>query len=196
MRLSDGEILAEIRAGNIKVDPTPNDNRIAGAAIDLTLGSTFRLFEGDHQVTAINLAGDPTEVAAQVDIVMGDPKKLDRLVLHPGELAIGITEESISIPVDMVGTLNGRSSLARLGLSVHVTAHEIDPGWIGPIALEFINSGRVPLVLVPGMRICALGFNRLGTPALRPYGSRPDAKYRRQIGPDASRIGSDGVDSA
>lgn len=49
--------------------------------------------------------------------------------LHPGELALAVTFESVTLPPDLVGWLDGRSSLARLGLMVHVTAHRIDPGW-------------------------------------------------------------------
>lgn len=81
--------------------------------------------------------------------------------LHPGELALAVTLESVTIPDDLVGWLDGRSSLARLGLMVHVTAHRIDPGWQGCIVLEFYNSGKLPLALRPGMLIGALSFEPL-----------------------------------
>lgn len=191
MRLSDGEIIEAIQCGLIVITPTPDDSRVAGAAVDLSLGGKFRLFEGCHRVPAIDLSGDRAEIARQLDAVMGPATELNRLVLHPGQLALGITVESVTIPGDMVGTLNGRSSLARLGLSVHVTAHEIDPGWSGCITLEFFNSGPVPLVLHPGMRICALGFTWLGSPAVRPYNTRPVAKYLGATEPGSSRIGAD-----
>lgn len=64
------------------------------------------------------------------------------LYLHPGELALAVTYESVTLPADLVGWLDGRSSLARLGLMVHVTAHRIDPGWSGRIVLEFFNAGN------------------------------------------------------
>ncbi len=85
----------------------------------------------------------------------------------------------------------GCSSLARLGLMVHVTAHRIDPGWSGCIVLEFYNSGKLPLALRPGMLIGALSFEPLSGPAARPYNRREDAKYRNQQGAVASRIDKD-----
>ena len=111
--------------------------------------------------------------------------------LHPGELALAVTYESVTLPADLVGWLDGRSSLARLGLMVHVTAHRIDPGWSGCIVLEFYNSGKLPLALRPGMLIGALSFEPLSGPAARPYNRREDAKYRNQQGAVASRIDKD-----
>ena len=129
---------------------------------------------------------------------MGDEifiSEQDTFVLHPGELALGITLEAITLPDDLVGWLDGRSSLARLGLMVHVTAHRIDPGWSGNIVLEFFNSGKLPLALRPGMAIGAMSFETLTGPARRPYTTRDDAKYRGQSGPLASRISEDRSDA-
>ena len=120
-------------------------------------------------------------------ILTGD----EAFFLHPGELALAVTLESVSIPDDLIGWLDGRSSLARLGLMVHVTAHRIDPGWQGKIVLEFYNSGKLPLALRPGMLIGALSFEPLSGPAARPYNRREDAKYKGQQGADASRIDKD-----
>jgi dCTP deaminase len=74
---------------------------------------------------------------------------------------------------------------------VHVTAHRIDPGWSGAIVLECFNSGKLPLALRPGMAICAISFETLTGPAIRPYYKRQDAKYKHQSGPTPSRIGND-----
>jgi dCTP deaminase len=111
--------------------------------------------------------------------------------LHPGELALAVTYESVTLPDNIVGWLDGRSSLARLGLMVHVTAHRIDPGWSGQIVLEFYNSGKLPLALRPKMKIAALNFETMSASALRPYNKRQDAKYRDQKGAVASRISED-----
>ena len=116
--------------------------------------------------------------------------------LHPGELALAITHESVTLPDYIVGWLDGRSSLARLGLMVHVTAHRIDPGWSGNIVLEFYNSGKLPLALRPKMKIGALSFEVLSNPAEKPYNARVDAKYKGQDGAVASRISSDDKNSA
>ena len=100
-------------------------------------------------------------------------------------------KDEVSAALDLVGWLDGRSSLARLGLMVHVTAHRIDPGWSGRIVLEFFNAGKLPLALRPGMMIGALSFEPLTGPADRPYNRRQDAKYRDQQGAVASRIDKD-----
>ena len=111
--------------------------------------------------------------------------------LHPGELALGVTVERITVPDDVVGWLDGRSSLARLGLMIHITAHTIDPGWDGRITLEFANIGRFPLALRPGMRICAVSFEPLSGPTSKPYRVKQGAKYWGQDGPLSSRIDKD-----
>ena len=151
---------------------------------------TFR----GHTAAFIDLSGPKDEVSAALDRVMSDEIVLDEseaFYLHPGELALAVTLESVTLPADLVGWLDGRSSLARLGLMVHVTAHRIDPGWSGCIVLEFCNSGKLPLALRPGMLIGALSFEPLSGPAARPYNRREDAKYRNQQGAVASRIDKD-----
>jgi len=193
MRLCDRDIIAALDAGRIRLDPRPDDSRISGVSVDLRLGDRFRVFSS-HQTPYIDLSGSREEVNAAVEKVMSDEIVVgedERFVLHPGELALGITLESITLPDDLVGWLDGRSSLARLGLMVHVTAHRIDPGWSGNIVLEFFNSGKLPLALRPGMAIGAMSFETLSGPAERPYTKRKDAKYRDQSGPVASRISQD-----
>jgi dCTP deaminase len=74
---------------------------------------------------------------------------------------------------------------------VHVTAHRIDPGWSGQIVLEMHNMGKLPLGLRPGMDICAINFETMSSPALKPYNKRSDAKYKDQAGAISSRIGQD-----
>lgn len=193
MRLCDRDIIAALDSGRIGIEPRPGDEKVSGVSIDLHLGSRFRVFSS-HNTPYIDLSGTREQVNQTVERVMGDEVHLESdqtFVLHPGELALGVTLESISLPDDLVGWLDGRSSLARLGLMVHVTAHRIDPGWHGNIVLEFFNSGKLPLALRPGMSIGAMSFETLTGPAERPYTKRSDAKYRDQSGPLASRISED-----
>lgn len=197
MRLCDKDILAALDSGRIAIDPRPDDRVVSGVSVDLSLGHRFRVFSS-HTIPFIDLSGSREEVNQAVEKVMGDEVYIgseDTFVLHPGELALGITLESITLPDDLVGWLDGRSSLARLGLMVHVTAHRIDPGWSGNIVLEFFNSGKLPLALRPGMAIGAMSFETLSGPASRPYTKRDDAKYRGQNGPVASRISEDHSDA-
>lgn len=193
MRLCDKDIKKFIASGEIIITPTPSENNISGITVDVKLGSKFRVFE-EHQAPYIDLSGAKETVQAALDSVMSDEIEIaddKAFFLHPGELALAVTHESITLPSNMVGWLDGRSSLARLGLMVHATAHRIDPGWSGNIVLEFFNSGKLPLALKPKMKIGALSFELLSDHAEKPYNSRNDAKYKGQYGAVASRIGSD-----
>ena len=193
MRLSDIDIERFLAERRIVIDPPPAADFISGVSVDVRLGNTFRVFN-DHTAPFIDLSGPREEVQAALDRVMSDEIYIpdgEAFFLHPGELALAVTLESVTLPDDIVGWLDGRSSLARLGLMVHVTAHRIDPGWSGRIVLEFINSGKLPLALRPMMKIGALNFETLTTPAARPYNKRGDAKYRDQQSAVASRISQD-----
>lgn len=190
MRLSDKSIIEALNSGKISIDPRPEDESISGVSADLRLGNRFRVFSS-HTTPYIDLSGSREEMNNAIDKVMSDEVVIEgdeAFFLHPGELALGITHESVTLPDDIVGWLDGRSSLARLGLLVHVTAHRIDPGWSGNIVLEFYNAGKLPLALRAGMAIGAISFEAMTTPAERPYRKRQDAKYKDQSGPLASKI--------
>ncbi|WP_373020300.1 dCTP deaminase [Thiomicrorhabdus sp.] len=198
MKLSDRDIIQYLKVGKITIDPQPTQDKIKGISVDLRLDNRFRVFN-DHTAPFIDLSGPRDEMQAIMDTVMGEEILIpegDAFFLHPGELALAATAESVTIPDDLVGWLDGRSSLARLGLMVHVTAHRIDPGWHGQIVLEIFNSGKLPLALRPGMDICAINFETLSSAAVKPYNKRADAKYRNQSGPIASRINQDQKDDA
>ena len=193
MRLSDGDIEAKLATGDITISPAPDDNAIAGISVDLRLDHRFRVFS-NNSVTHLDLSGDREQLERDIDRIMSKEIEIEKgqaLYIHPGELILGATMESVSIPDDLVGWLDGRSSLARLGLMVHVTAGRIDPGWEGQIVLEFYNNGKLPLALRPGMVICAMSFETLSSPAKRPYNKRENAKYRGQQGAVFSRISKD-----
>ena len=193
MRLCDKDIEACIEAGKIKIVPTPDQSMISGVSVDIRLGNEFRVFQ-DHTAAYIDLSGPKADVQKAMNSVMSDEIVIadgDAFFLHPGELALAVTYESVTLPDDIVGWLDGRSSLARLGLMVHVTAHRIDPGWSGQIVLEFFNSGKLPLALRPKMKIAALNFETMSSSAARPYNKRDDAKYKNQTGAVASRISED-----
>ena len=193
MRLTDLEIEACLDDGTIILEPRPSNDAINGVSVDIKLGDQFRVFQ-DHTAPYIDLSGPKAEVQAALDNVMSDKIVIPEggaFFLHPGELALAVTHESLTLPADIVGWLDGRSSLARLGLMVHVTAHRIDPGWQGKIVLEFYNSGKLPLALRPLMTIGALNFERLNSPVARPDNQRKGAKYKDQQEALASRISQD-----
>ncbi|UTW49500.1 dCTP deaminase [Bacterioplanoides sp. SCSIO 12839] len=193
MRLSDGDIEQRVQEGSIRISPQPDKDAIAGISVDLRLDHRFRVFS-NNSVTHLDLSGDRDQLERDIDRIMSKEIEIaenDALFIHPGELILGATLESVSIPDDLVGWLDGRSSLARLGLMVHVTAGRIDPGWDGQIVLELYNNGKLPLALRPGMVICAMSFETLSSPAIKPYNKRENAKYRDQQGAVGSRISKD-----
>ncbi|UML92099.1 dCTP deaminase [Shewanella xiamenensis] len=193
MRLCDTDIERHLDEGKIVIEPRPGVERISGVSVDVLLGNEFRVFR-DHTAPFIDLSGPSIEVQAALDRVMSEIIEIpdgEAFYLHPGQLALAVTYESVTLPADIVGWLDGRSSLARLGLMVHVTAHRIDPGWQGKIVLEFYNSGKLPLALRPRMTIGALNFERLSGPVARPYNKRKNAKYKDQQDAVASRISQD-----
>ncbi len=166
MRLCDTDIVRYLDEGLIEITPRPTNDKISGATVDVRLGNSFRIFR-EHSTPYIDVSGPREAVTAQLnkvmseEIVIGDD---EAFFLHPGELALSVTLESVKLPSNIVGWLDGRSSLARLGLMVHVTAHRIDPGWEGKIVLEFFNAGKLPLALRPNMAIGALSFERCFKP--------------------------------
>lgn len=193
MRLCDKDIEQCLKDEKIVISPSPDESMISGVSVDIRLGNEFRVFK-EHNAPYIDLSGPREEMQKAMNNVMSEEIVIedgDAFFLHPGELALAVTYESVTLPADIVGWLDGRSSLARLGLMVHVTAHRIDPGWSGQIVLEFYNSGKLPLALRPKMKIAALNFETMSGEALRPYNKRNDAKYKGQVGAVASRISQD-----
>lgn len=147
------------------------------ASIDLHLSDEF-LVPDISNVRCIDL-NDPIDFMKHV--VVG----IEGYVLHPGEFILGVTEERVALPANIVGKIEGKSSLGRLGLMVHVTAGFIDPGFRGPVTLEMKNLLQVPIVLRPGKKICQIAFAKMETPALNPYQGR----YQDSEGVVASRYG-------
>ncbi len=191
MKLSDLHISEKLASRQIVVTPPVSEDCMGSFSIDLHLGNHFRVFK--HREYPFVDLGSPSQVFAMSDevmesVIIGDN---EAFYLHPGELALGITVERVTLPNDIAGWLDGRSSLARLGLMVHITAHTIDPGWDGHITLEFVNVGRLPLALRPKMRICAISFEPLSGPTSKPYCEKKGAKYGHQDSPLSSQIERD-----
>ncbi len=190
MRLNDKNIFEAMEKGEIVITPKPEDKRISGVSVDLLLGNEFRVFQ-PYNAPFLDLGGNKEEMNETLDQVMSDKIYIpddEVFILHPNDFAISVTYESVTLAPNLVGWLDGRSSLARVGLMVHATAHRIDPGWNGKIVLEFYNAGRLPLALRPKMCIGALNFERLESSSLTPYNKRESSKYKNQSGPVSSRI--------
>ena len=164
MVLSDRDIRAELACGRIVIEPLdPKD--VQPASVDVRLGSSFRIFRNSTH-TYIDPTVSQPDLTEEVVVAEGG-----QFVLHPGQFVLGTTLERIAVPDDILGKLEGKSTLGRLGLMIHSTAGYVDPGWDGEITLELSNVATLPIVLHPGMRIGQMSFERMTSPAERPYGS-------------------------
>ncbi len=182
MLLSDRDIRAEIAAGRVGLDPF-DVTLLQPSSVDLRLDRHFRTFN-NHAYTHIDPALQQDDLTRMVE----PPGPGEAFVLHPGEFVLGSTYEVISLPDDVAGRLEGKSSLGRLGLLTHSTAGFIDPGFSGHVTLELSNVANLPIRLWPGMKVGQLCLFRLSSPAEHPYGSPVyGSRYQDQRGPTPSR---------
>lgn len=161
--LSDRSIRKAISDGSITVSPLPPDDAFQPASVEVTLADRLLLF---NQVEEI----DPSREMEGLTYA----KRIHEqgFSLMPGEFCLGRTREIVTLDSTMAADFTGKSSLARLGLLVHVTAGYIDPGFSGTVTLEIANLNRNPIRLRAGMRIGQFKFFRLDTTCLRPYGHK------------------------
>ena len=180
--LSDRDLTKELEAGRLVLDPY-DPALLQPSSIDVRLDRYFRVFD-NSKYTHIDPSQQQDELTSLVDKKNDD----EPFVLHPGEFVLGSTFEMVSLPDDLAGRLEGKSSLGRLGLLTHSTAGFIDPGFTGHITLELSNVANLPITLWPGMKIGQLCLFRLSSPAEHPYGSaEAGSRYQGQRGPTPSR---------
>ena len=185
MLLSDRDLRAEIAAGRVGLDPF-DDRLVQPSSIDLRLDRYFRVFH-NSRYSHIDVARQMDDLTELVEPAGDEP-----FMLHPGEFVLGSTLERITLPDDLAGRLEGKSSLGRLGLLTHSTAGFIDPGFTGHVTLELSNVANLPITLYPGMKIGQLCLFRLTSPAEKPYGSgATGSRYQGQRGPTPSRSWKD-----
>lgn len=182
MILSDRTIREALAAGRIVIDPL-DEGCIQPSSVDLHLDRFFRVFR-NHHTRVIDVKQRQDDLTEEVEIKSPD----EAFMLHPGEFVLGSTLERVGVPDDLVGRLEGKSSLGRLGLLIHSTAGFIDAGFEGHVTLELSNVATLPITLYPGMKIGQVSFLRMTTTAEVPYGSTSlGSKYKGQRGPTPSR---------
>lgn len=188
MILSDRDIREAIDSKRITFRPMPDlRGQLGSCSIDLRLGNEFRVFK-HSKIPYI----DPTNPKLSTDMMDEvTVKENEPFILQPGDFVLATTMESFTLPSDLLARLEGRSSLGRLGIVVHSTASIFEPGWNGVVVMELGNLGRIPVALYPGMRVCALTFEELTSPAEIPYNKKKSAKYLGQKSPEASKIGQE-----
>lgn len=184
MVLSDVDIHRYMESGKIRISPELPPEQFGSCSVDFRLGSEFSVFE-HSRFAYIDLREKSAiqDIMRTVVVKPGEP-----FIMQPREFALAITEESLELADDVLGRLEGRSSLGRIGIIVHGTAGLFDPGWRGKATLELSNLGRLPVALYPGMRICSFTFEQLSSPVSIPYYKKAGNKYAGQTSPQASKL--------
>jgi len=186
MILSDHDIKKYIKEGKIKVDPKPDFKKQLGpCSLDLHLGNIFKIFKtSDYPYLDLKRNINFEKLMEEIKIKNEAP-----FILQPGAFVLTTTKESFSLCNDILARLDGRSSLARIGVVVHLTAARFDPGWKGKAVMELGNLGPMPVVLYAGStRICALTFETISTRAEVPYLKQKDHAYANPKSPGASKL--------
>lgn len=171
MILSDKDILKEIKSKNITLKPF-DKKYIQPASVDLHLDKEFLVFDKNlHSVIDVK---EPTGNLMK-KIVIGEE---DSFVLHPGDFALALVYEETGVSEKLVGRLEGKSSLGRLGLIIHTTAGYLDPGNSLKMTLELFNAGSLPIKLYYKMPIAQMAFEYLSSSCEKPYGDKSlNSKY-------------------
>jgi dCTP deaminase len=180
MVLADRTIARLLESGRIEIDPY-DDSLLQPSSVDVRADRYFRVFRNNlyPYIDVKQAQEDLTEL-----VEVGE----EPFILHPGEFVLGSTLERVRLPDDLVGRLEGKSSLGRLGLLIHSTAGFIDPGFDGHVTLELSNVANLPITIYAGMKIGQLSFVSLSEPAATPYGAGGlGSKYQGQRGPTPSR---------
>jgi dCTP deaminase len=160
MILSDRDVRFALKLGHMEIEPY-DPACLQPASYDCHLGRQLLSFPKNW-----------TDIDPQAPPPMRAWTTLDVFRLQPQEIVLYELAERLRLPADMVARVEGKSSLARLGLTVHLTAGYVDPGWDGVLTLELKNEhAACGILLRPGMKIAQLSFHRLSSPAERPYGS-------------------------
>ncbi|MCY4623396.1 MAG: dCTP deaminase [Chloroflexi bacterium] len=183
MVLSDQELWMEIGTGRLSFDPSISPEQVSPSAIDLRLGNNFTVFkEPKEGVTTIL---DPTKVDNIESIISGFADETtvqdgDQFILKSKSFVLAYTKEYIRLPNYLAARIEGRSSLARIGISIHQTAPTVHATFEGQLRLEILNNGMLDCALTPGMRFCQLVIERLGSPAISTLRS-PFQQQRQDI---------------
>jgi dCTP deaminase len=191
MILSQVNLRAAVAAGEILFDPPLEERQWGEASVDLRLGFSFTKLEKAPGLIvsvadglgALGRSGYFTTKVLKPKDEFGDPESF---ILHPDNFILGMTHESVKVPTNMIALIEGRSTYARVGLSMHQTAPWIQPGWSGQIILEMMNNGPLDIKLTPMIdRPCQLTFFELKTelPPEMAYGARASDAYKDQKHP-------------
>jgi len=189
--LAQPEIRKAVENEEIVFDPPLEEKQWGEASVDLRLGYSFTSLikipgmkiSVANGLQGISKAGFWKTMELKAEDEIG---KKPSFSLNPQEFVLGFTHEKITIPRNLIALVEGRSTYARVGLSMHQTAPWIQPGWSGPIVLEIMNNGPNTVELTPLIdRPCQLTFFQLTSELEEEvaYGARPGDVYKDQKHP-------------
>ncbi len=181
MILSDKDIKKALEAGDITISPF-DEVYLKSASVDLHLDKEFLIFD-TTQHAVIDPKKPMDDLMRSVTIDETKP-----FVLHPGEFALGMIYETTGVNDRFVGRLEGKSSVGRMGLLIHITAGFLDPGNSLKMTLELHNTANMPILLYYKMPIAQMAFEELTSPSERPYNQTPGSKYIGDTKPRASQM--------
>jgi dCTP deaminase len=188
--LVDSEIESLVLSDELKIIPIMNLKGQTGTtSIDIRLGTSFQLYFPD-QYGLVDFTEDNTDNAFKAFSRRINLDFMKGITITPGQFMLGHSMEYIKLPNYICGCLEGRSSFARLGIEIHMTAGFIDPGFEGVITFEIYNAGANTVKLYPGLRIGQLRFERNNIPAI-PYHMRRGVKYKGLLEHNVSRQNRD-----
>jgi len=177
--LSKPDIKAYIKKGKLRFQPVIPESNIAQVSVDLRLGRKFSVMKKlPNHITSIYVDSSLWEAE-----YLWDHFEQDEYTLHPGKFVLARTLEEVTIPGDLVGLVEGRSSWARVGITIHVTAPKIDPGFSGSITLEMFNFSPAKVTLRAELDTPAqLMFLKVTKPLKKKdlYGSSPADRFHKQ----------------
>jgi len=192
MILSQPDLRKAVESGEIVFDPPLEENQWGQASVDLRLGFQFTKLK-KISTMKVSVAKGLSELGQAgfwetMELTEFDKFNKPRtFCIEPGDFIMGMTYEKITVPNNLIAMVEGRSTYARIGLSMHQTAPWIQPGWnSSPIVLEIMNNGPLNIELTPIKdRPCQLTFLKLTTPLTdeTTYGSGPSDVYQGQKHP-------------
>jgi dCTP deaminase len=188
MILAQAEIREAVDKGEIVFDPPLTPRQWGEATVNLRLGAKFTKLKPSPGVK-LSMAhgiGAVSDSGLWIEDELGADKfgKKQSYCLEPDEFVLALTHERIKMPRNLIAMVEGRSTYARVGLSMQQTAPWIQPGWGGRITLEIRNSGPLKIELTPLEDMpCQLTFFRLTSevPEDVAYGSRATNAFQDQM---------------
>lgn len=188
--LVDFEIKKAILSKELQIVPIMDlKEQLGTTSIDIRLGTTFELFS-QNQYGIIDYTDDQSNKLKRSYSQRINLDFLQSITITPGQFLLAHSMEYIKLCDYICAELEGRSSFARLGIEIHMTAGFIDPGFEGVITLEICNAGTLPVKLYPGMRIGQLRFLKNAMPEMK-YSQRHHVKYKGLLEHHNSKQASD-----